>query len=67
MWTVDLAHLLRRFGLQVCFTTLTLGTNPGFAEESFYGKMHVDEIRVQQLFQVCLSAMHYLGCEITQR
>ena len=52
MWTVDLAHLLRRFGLQVCFTTLTLGTNPGFAEESFYGKMHDDEIRVQQLFQV---------------
>ena len=52
VWTVDIAHLLRRFYLEVVFTTLTLGTNPGFAEESFYTQMHEDEVRVQRLFEV---------------
>lgn len=52
MWTVDLAHLLRRFGLEVSYKTLTLGTNPGFTGEAFYEQMHEDAIRVDQLFQV---------------
>ena len=36
IWTVDLAYLLRRFSLDVCFLTVTLGANPGFALETFY-------------------------------
>lgn len=52
VWTVDLAHLLRKFGLEVKYTTLTLGTNPGYAEEAFYGHMQEDSVRVEHLFQV---------------
>jgi len=33
IWTIDLAHLLRRFGLDVTFCTVTLGANPDFAQE----------------------------------
>jgi hypothetical protein len=33
IWTVDLAHLLRRFGVDVTFCTITLGANPEFASE----------------------------------
>ena len=55
IWTVDLAHLLRVFGLRILFTTLTLGTNPGFSTESFYGQMEQDELRVKRLFLVPLS------------
>lgn len=51
VWTVDLAHLLRSFGLAVQYSTLTLGTNPGYVEEAFYGQMHEDFIRVETLFQ----------------
>lgn len=36
IWTVDLAHLMRRFGLDVWFYTVTLGPNPQYAHESFY-------------------------------
>ena len=54
VWTVDLAHLLRSFGLEVTYKTLTLGTNPGFRGEAFYDKMHEDAVRVHQLFQVLL-------------
>ncbi len=54
VWTVDLAHLLRSFGLAVHYSTLTLGTNPGYVEEAFYGHMHEDSTRVAALFQACL-------------
>ena len=36
IWTVDLAHLLRRFGADVTFATVTIGANPAYASESFY-------------------------------
>ena len=36
VWTVDLAHLLRKFCMDVTFTTLTLGANPQYSNESFY-------------------------------
>lgn len=52
IWTVDLAHLLRNFGLEVQYTTLTIGTNPGFSGEAFYGQMQDDAVRVDGLFQV---------------
>ncbi|KAK9806265.1 hypothetical protein WJX72_007781 [[Myrmecia] bisecta] len=52
IWTVDLAHLLRHFGLDVLFTTMTIGANPEYARESFYMEnMAEDEQRIQRLFQ----------------
>ncbi|GAX83634.1 hypothetical protein CEUSTIGMA_g11058.t1 [Chlamydomonas eustigma] len=51
IWTVDLAHLLRRLGLEVCFLTKTLGPNPAYANEGFYMEhLQEDELRVSQLF-----------------
>ena len=68
IWTIDLAHLLRRFGMEVVFCTITLGANPAFSSEAFYAEnMPEDEARVQQLFNVstcceqlvvCWHAMH---------
>jgi hypothetical protein len=36
IWTVDLAHLLRHFAVDVAFLTVTIGANPNFAVETFY-------------------------------
>ncbi|GLC36565.1 hypothetical protein PLESTM_000460800 [Pleodorina starrii] len=64
IWTVDLAHLLRRFGLAVSFFTVTLGPNPAYANESFYMEnMEDDERRVSQLF---VDAAR-VGIEVQQR
>lgn len=53
IWTVDLAYILRRFGLAVEFTTITLGANPDYAKESFYKEHMVEDgSRVERLFQV---------------
>ena len=56
IWTVDLAYLLRRSGLSVELTTITLGANPEYASEGFY-KEHMEEdgSRVERLFRVCLA------------
>lgn len=55
IWTVDLAYLLRRFGLEVELTTITIGANPDYAKESFYKEhMAEDGSRVERLFQVLL-------------
>lgn len=52
VWTVDLAHLLRHFALDVCFLTVTIGANPGFALETFYKEtMEEDRKRVNFLFE----------------
>lgn len=51
IWTVDLAYLLRRFGADVTFCTITLGANPDFAAESFYrDNLNEDCARVDRLF-----------------
>ena len=51
VWTVDLAYLLRRFGAEVTFCTITLGANPEFAAESFYrDNLGEDGARVERLF-----------------
>ena len=34
VWTIDLAHLLRRFGVEVTFCTVTLGANPDYVHEA---------------------------------
>ena len=52
IWTVDIAHLLRHFNLQVKFFTVTLGANPAYADEKFYKEhMRTDEVRVHELFK----------------
>jgi len=52
IWTIDLAHLLRYFGMNVTFLTTTFGANPDYASETFY-REHIeeDEQRVGRLFQ----------------
>jgi hypothetical protein len=51
IWTVDLAHLLRRFGADVTFATVTIGANPAYASESFYSDtLREDRGRVESLF-----------------
>lgn len=52
IWTVDLAHLLRRFSINVSFLTVTIGANPNFARETFYKEhMAEDGERVNGLFE----------------
>jgi len=64
IWTVDLAHLMRRFGLEVLFFTITLGPNPAYVNESFYMEhMQEDERRVSHLFMTASAA----GIAIQQR
>jgi len=64
IWTIDIAHLLRHFNLQVKFFTITLGANPAYADEKFYKEhMHTDEVRVHQLFKLAQEA----GIEVHQR
>nr|XP_024361451.1 protein GUCD1-like [Physcomitrium patens] len=51
IWTVDLAHLLRHFKVDVVFLTVTIGANPSFAVETFYQtNMEEDGERVNMLF-----------------
>jgi hypothetical protein len=51
VWTVDLAHLLARFGAAVTFCTITIGINGDYANEWFYMEhLEDDEQRVQRLF-----------------
>ncbi|KAH7306301.1 hypothetical protein KP509_22G005500 [Ceratopteris richardii] len=52
IWTVDLAHLLRLFNIEVIFLTVTIGANPNFAVETFYKEnMEEDGERVNKLFE----------------
>lgn len=52
IWTVDLAHLLRRFSVNVSFLTVTIGANPNFALETFYKEHMVEDgERVNRLFE----------------
>ena len=53
IWTIDLAHLLRRFRIRVEFATRMLGANPAYTDERFYADhMPQDALRVHRLFQV---------------
>ncbi|XP_055260910.1 protein GUCD1 isoform X11 [Moschus berezovskii] len=51
IWTIDLAYLMRRFGVRHRFCTQTLGVDKGYKNQSFY-REHFDteEARVNQLF-----------------
>lgn len=64
VWTVDLAHLLARFGAVITFTTITVGINSDYAEEWFYMEhLEHDKKRVRQLFQQA----EHLGITVQER
>lgn len=51
IWTIDLAYLMRRFGVRHRFCTQTLGVDKGYKNQSFYRKhFDTEETRVNQLF-----------------
>jgi len=57
VWTVDLAHVLASFGLQITFCTVTAGANPGFAREPYYcSQLAADALRVVRLFDAAAAA-----------
>eukprot|EP00252_Welwitschia_mirabilis_P010627 TRINITY_DN24009_c0_g1_i2.p1 TRINITY_DN24009_c0_g1~~TRINITY_DN24009_c0_g1_i2.p1 ORF type:complete len:288 (+),score=57.26 TRINITY_DN24009_c0_g1_i2:446-1309(+) len=63
VWTVDLAHLLRRFSVNVAFFTVTIGANPNFVCESFYKEhMAEDGERVTKLFEKAPQAGILIQC-----
>mmetsp|Transcript_10377 Transcript_10377/g.26337 ORF Transcript_10377/g.26337 Transcript_10377/m.26337 type:complete len:202 (-) Transcript_10377:1308-1913(-) len=64
IWTVDLAHMIRHFGLRVHFLTTTLGANPAYANEKFYKEnIEDDGDRVRRLFSNAVEA----GIDVSQR
>lgn len=64
VWTVDLAHLLHHYGMQVHFYTTTIGANPEYRSESFYVEsMEEDCLRVDRLF----SHARLVGIDLQQR
>ncbi|XP_062814564.1 protein GUCD1 isoform X2 [Anolis carolinensis] len=51
IWTIDLAYLMRHFGVRHRFCTQTLGVDKGYKNQSFYRKhFDTEENRVNQLF-----------------
>ncbi|KYO31645.1 protein GUCD1 [Alligator mississippiensis] len=51
IWTIDLAYLMRHFGVKHRFCTQTLGVDKGYKNQSFYRKhFDTEENRVNQLF-----------------
>ena len=51
IWTIDLAHLLHRFGVRFRFLTLTIGVDPSYKDQPFYQHtLDDDSKRVNDLF-----------------
>lgn len=51
VWTVDLAYLLRDFGIRFRYLTTTLGVDPSYQSEPFYrNTLDADSMRVNKLF-----------------
>ncbi len=51
VWTVDLAYVLREYGVRFRYLTLTLGADPAYKSEPFYSeKLEDDTKRVNRLF-----------------
>ncbi|XP_047324825.1 guanylyl cyclase 1 [Impatiens glandulifera] len=72
IWTVDLAYLLKRFGVTFSYFTVTLGANPNFSAETFYKEqLSSDRLRVDTLFQramedgICIKCRSISGEEIS--
>lgn len=64
IWTIDLAVLLRHFGVDVSLFTTTLGVDPSYAHEAFYADaLPEDGLRVERLFRDARG----LGIRVEQR
>ncbi|KAA0201260.1 hypothetical protein HAZT_HAZT002970 [Hyalella azteca] len=51
-WSIDLAYLLYRFGIQFRYYTITLGVDHGLSKEKFYQTaISKDELRVVDRFE----------------
>ena len=51
VWTIDLAYILRRCGIDCVFCTNTIGVDPNYLTISFYrGELQNDTSRVDRLF-----------------
>lgn len=52
VWTVDLAYVLSRYGVDFTFCTVTDGVRPEYDSEAFYkADIDADMVRVNRLFQ----------------
>jgi Guanylylate cyclase len=52
VWTIDLAYLLSRFGVNIRFSTLTRGARAEYGEQPFYRKQFPEDAkRVTELFR----------------
>lgn len=50
-WSIDLCYLLKKFGIQHIFTTITMGVNPDFRNHDYYGPiLWRDHVRVSEKF-----------------
>jgi hypothetical protein len=57
IWTIDLAHLLRRCGVNVGFFTTKAGANESYAQETFYADSIAEDVqRVNSLFKTAAAA-----------
>ncbi|KAK3084595.1 hypothetical protein FSP39_016032 [Pinctada imbricata] len=51
IWTIDLAYLMRKHGIQVELATITVGVDKSYAKKSFYqDTFNKDEKRIENLF-----------------
>lgn len=51
-WTIDLCYLLKRFGVNHVYTTVTLGVNPKYKNELYYRfSLNRDHQRVETRFR----------------
>lgn len=51
VWTIDLAYLLYKVGVQARLYTVTVGVDPSYKDKSFYrNELSEDELRVNRLF-----------------
>jgi len=56
IWTVDLAYVLRDFGIRFRYLTKTLGVDPSYQTEAFYRPtLDADSMRVNKLFSQAAS------------
>lgn len=64
IWTIDLAYLLCRYGVQVAVTTVHVGANPAYHDYKFYAPNLAQDIhRVNYLFEKASS----LGIKVFKR
>lgn len=51
-WTIDLCYLLRRFGVDHVYATVTIGVNPKYKAECYYkNSLHRDYQRIEDRFR----------------